>query len=130
MYSKLWKLAGFALTLAACASGIQQNDAAFSPAPPAEASTLIVRNDYFGETDVYAVMGHTRTRIGSVGAGRTATFRLPRTLLMRSEIRFQIDPVGPVAPFTLQPISIGPGNNIELSVAPALQMSSYAIVNR
>ena len=124
----LWKLAGCALALAACAPAVREKDVAFSPAPPAEGSTLIVRSDYLGEADIYAIMGHTRTRIGSIAAGRTANFRLPRALLMRPEIQFQIDPVGPIAPFTLQPISIGPGNVIELSVAPALPMSSYAIV--
>lgn len=123
----LWKVVGCTLALAACAPGIREEDQAFYPAPPAEESTLVVRNDNIGEMDIYAVMGSTRTRIGSVLGGRVAEFRLTRSLIMRPWIQFQLDPVGPVGPFTYQPITIGPGNVIELAVAPALQMSSYSI---
>ena len=125
----LWKIAGCALALAACAPGVQDKNLAFAPAaPPTEASTVVVRNDYLGELDVYAITGSIRTRIGSISGGRTASFRIPGSLLIRPEIQFQVDPVGPVAPFSYRPIAVGPGNMIELSVAPTLQMSSYAIV--
>lgn len=124
----LWKVAGCALVLAACAAGIEQENVAFAPAPPAEESPLIVRSDYFGEVDVYVVAGSTRARIGTVPTAGTAKLRIPRVFLARPEIQFQIDPVGPGAPFTYRPISLRPGNAIELSIAPTLQMSAYSIV--
>lgn len=124
----LWKIAGYALVLAACATGIERESAAFAPAPPAEESTFTVRNDYFGEVDIFIVAGNTRARIGTVSTAGTAKLRIPRVFLARSEIQFQIDPVGPVAPFTYRPISFAPGNAIELSIAPALHMSAYSIV--
>ena len=89
---------------------------------------MSVRNDFFGEVDVYVVTGSLRARIGSVQAARTANFRIPHAFTVRPEIQFQVDPVGPAAPFNYRPIAVLPGSNIELSLAPALQMSSYAIV--
>jgi hypothetical protein len=120
-------MAACSLVLVACVSGRQVQDDAFFPAPRAEEATLVVRNDYFGEMDVFAVMGSTRTRIGTVGTGTTQQFRLSRTLMARPWIQFQLDPLGPVGPFTYQPISFTPGSRVELAVAPTLQMSSYAI---
>ena len=125
---QLWKAAGCALVLAACAPAAREPAAGFMPAAPSEKSTVVVRNDYFGEMDVYVVAGATRTRLGSVPTAGTANFRIPPTFLLRTEIQFQVDPVGPVAPFTYQPIQLRAGNDIELAVAPALGMSSYAIV--
>ena len=125
----VWKAAGLALLLGACASpGVQHQDMAFAPAPAVESARVFVQNDYFGDMDLFAINGSIRTRIGAIPAGRTAGFRIPASLLVRPEIQFQVDPVGPEAPFTYRPISLAPGNSVELSVAPALQMSSYAIV--
>lgn len=117
----LWKLAACAVVLAACAPVVQKKEAFV-------VSAVVVRNDYLGVMEVYAITGSIRTRIGAVATGTTATFPIPRYLLMRPEIQFQVDPVGPVAPFTYPPIPVEPTNVIELSVAPTLQMSSYAIV--
>jgi hypothetical protein len=125
---RLYKIAACALTLAACVSSIPEEEVSFAPGQAVEAPRLVVRSDYFGDLDIYAITGATRMRIGAVSTGRTVNFRLPRTLLTRLEIQFQIDPVGPVAPFTYRPIAFGPRNVIELSIAPTLQMSSYAIV--
>ena len=56
-----WKLAACLVSLVACAPGVHQQTDAFAPAPPAGASTLVVRNDYFGDMDVYAVVAaHAR----------------------------------------------------------------------
>jgi hypothetical protein len=125
---QLWKAAGCALVLAACAPAARDSGAGFMPAAPSEKSTVVVRNDYFGEMDVYIVAGATRTRLGSVPTAGTASFRIPGVLLLRTEIQFQVDPVGPVPPFTYQSFQLRPGNDVELAVAPALTMSSYSIV--
>ena len=124
---QLWKLAACSLVLAACAPVVQHIEITATP-PVTDGSVLIVRNDYVGTMEVYAITGNIRTAIGTVRAGATATFPIPRRLLMRPEIQLQVDPVGPVAPFTYQPIAVGPAKVIELSVAPSLQMSSYAVV--
>ena len=87
-----------------------------------------MHNDYAGEMDVFMMNGSIRTRIGSVAAGRTASFRIPGSLLIRPELQFQVDPVGPVGAFTYRPFAVGPGITIELSLTPALQMSSYAVL--
>jgi hypothetical protein len=114
--------------LAARAPAVRESAAGFMPAAQSEKSTVVVRNDYFGEMDVYVVAGATRTRLGSVPTAGTANFRIPRTFLLRTEIQFQLDPVGPVPPFTYQPFQLRLGNDVELAVAPALTMSSYSIV--
>jgi len=125
---QLWKAALGALALAACAPGASESGAGFMPAAPSEKSTVLVRNDYMGEMDVYVVLGATRTRLGSVPTSGTANFRIPDALLQRTEIQFQVDPVGPAPPFTYQPFQLRAGNDVELAVAPALTMSSYSIV--
>ena len=125
---QLWKAAGCALVLAACAPAARESAAGFMPAAPSEKSTVVVRNDYFGEMDVYVLAGATRTRLGSVPTAGTANFRIPGTFLLRTEIQFQVDPVGPVPPFTYQPLPLRAGNDFELAVAPSLGMSSYSIV--
>ena len=125
---QLWKAATCALALVACGPAAHESGAGFMPAAPSEKSTVLVRNDYLGEMDVYVVLGATRTRLGSVPTSATANFRIPNVLLQRTEIQFQVDPVGPVPPFTYQPIQLRPGNDVELAVAPALTMSSYSIV--
>lgn len=129
LYSQLrWIAPGLALAVSACATPIDKQDLAFAPAPPAEEATLVVRSSYFGEVNIYVVAGATRARIGSVPAGGSRDLHIPRAVLTRPEIQFQVDPVGPIEPFTFRPIPVEPGKGIELTVAPALQMSSYAIV--
>jgi hypothetical protein len=123
--SQRLRLAVCALALAACAPGAEVEP---SDEPSTESSSVVVRNDYLGEVDIYAVAGGTRTRIGTVQSGQTREFAIPRPLLARTEIQFQIDPEGPAASFTLRPISLVPGNTIELSVAPNLAMSSISVV--
>jgi hypothetical protein len=93
-----------------------------------DSSKVLVVNGYLGEVDLFVVAGATRTRIGTVQSGRTKEFVIPRPLMARTEIQFQVDPVGPAAPFTFPSIALVPGNIIELSLAPTLQMSSIAIV--
>lgn len=131
----LWKLAALALAVAACAPGIEQQDVGFLPASRAEdvavqEFSLVVRNDYLGEVNVYAIAGSTRTRIGAVPAGSTAQLRIPRAFQFRPELLLQLDPVGPVEPFTYRPIAANPGTLIEFAIAPALEMSSHAILSR
>lgn len=122
------KIAGFAVALAACAPGMDEGRSTYAPAPREEQSSVSVRNDFFGEVDVYVVTGAIRARIGSVRAAQSANFRIPSTFMVRPEIQFQVDPIGPEPPFNYRPIALTPGNHVELAVAPALQMSSYAIV--
>lgn len=125
---RLLIIAGCALVLAACAPGINEQHRTFVPAPRADQSSLLVHNNFFGEVDVYVINGSIRSRIGSVPTAGTASFRIPGTFLVRTQIQFQVDPIGPEEPFNYRPLAVNPGNDVELSVAPALQMSSYAIV--
>ena len=126
---RFWQMLFCSLALGACGPAAYAQYDGFFPAPsPSEETTLVVHNEYFGDMDVYAVTGSTRSRIGSVGIGKTQELRLPRIIAERPWIQLQLDPVGPVEPFTYQPITVMTGSRIELAIAPALQMSSVAIV--
>ena len=121
-------LLALALAPSACAPATQEHDLGFNQPAAAEEPMIVVQNDYWGEMDIYAVKGGTRWRLGSVTTGSTAKLRIPHALMAGTEIQFQADPVGPVAPFAFPPISIPPGATVELTLENVLPMSSYAVV--
>lgn len=123
-----WVRAGFALALAACAPAAQEQDLGFGQPAAAEKSTIVVRNDYWGEMDIYAVIGGSRWRLGSVMTSSTAKLSIPHALTVRPEIQLQADPVGPGRPFTFAPIAMRPGATVELTLANMLPMSTYSVV--
>ena len=127
MVQRYWLTTVLMLALPGCASVVSQDDVEFVQSAPAEESTLVVANNYWGEMDVFALNGGTRVRLGSVMTGKTATLKISRDLLARPEVQFQIDPVGPENAFTFPPISVHPGATVELTVQNSLRMSSYSV---
>jgi hypothetical protein len=119
-----WVAAGLVLGLAACAPAAQQEDFGFAQPAASEQSTILVKSDYFGETDIYALTGSTRIRLGTVRTGGTAELRIPAVIAGRAEIQLQADPVGPNAPFTFPVISLRPGHTMELVLTSSLPMST------
>lgn len=117
--------ASFAVMLAACAPAIPQESVGFVQPAPATESAVVVRNENVTEMDIYAVMGSTRSRIGTVQAGQTATLRLRAALMARPELMLQADPVGPEEAFTFPAISIRTGTTVEMRLAPILRSSGY-----
>jgi hypothetical protein len=117
---------GLALTLTACAPAWQEEYTGFN-APASRESSLLVRNNYASEIHIYAVLGSTRSRIGSVTAGGSAEFHIPRQLLDRPELQLQADPVGPDPAFTFPAFQFRPGLTVHLTVEASLPTSSYSI---
>lgn len=122
-----WVAAGLALMLTACAAA-REEDLGFSQPAPAEESVLVVQNDNLVEMDIYAVMGSTRARLGSVPAGQTAKLRLSRLLVSRPELLLQADPIGPQTAFTFPVIPVRPGVTVGMLLASSLAMSAFTCI--
>lgn len=108
---------------AACAS-VAEQDRGFVQSAPNEEATLYVRNEYLTQTDVYAIAGSARVKLGTVKPGDGAQLRVPRTFVDREDVQFQLDPVGSEQPYTLPPIAVWPASSLQLTVASRLSLST------
>jgi hypothetical protein len=92
--------------------------------------TVRVQNQNWSDVVVYAVRGGRRHRLGMVTSMSSARFRLPRGLAMGSgDLQLVVDPIGSSRGFTSQPIHVGNGQDIALSVQNHLPMSTVSLWN-
>lgn len=109
----------------ACAPIDQYRENAFQAAPE-EPAILIVHNNYWTETTVYAVNHGFRTRLGTVRSGEKLELKVPRHLVT-ADLRFQADPVGPEDPVTFPRLMITPNATVELNLATNLHLSNFMV---
>ena len=112
------------LVLASCAPAATQTA---TSAPPEPGISLTVANQNWLDVTVYAIRGATRIRIGQVTGNGTAQLRIPRHLLVAGQVRLMADPIGSNELYISEPISVDPDQRLQLTVAPAVNMSSYAV---
>jgi hypothetical protein len=113
-----------AALLAACASGAKGG---VSSALEAEPISVSVTNQNWLDVDVFVVHGGSRYRIGEVGGNTSATLSIPSSLIVHGEIQLMADPVGSDDRYTTGTISVMPDQRLQLTVAPRMRMSSYAV---
>jgi hypothetical protein len=89
-----------------------------------------VQNDNWLDVVVYAVNGSTKFRLGSVTGIGSGTFRLASGLSPTGSVRLLVDPIGAPAGYITEPITVAPGQRIELRVASPVSMSSFAVWSR
>ena len=118
---------GAATLLAACASGANRGVSSELEAQPI---SLSVTNQNWLDVDVFVLRGTSRYRIGEVGGNTSATFSIPSSLIVRGEVRLMADPVGSDDRYVTETISVAPDEKVQLTVAPRMRMSSYAVWNR
>ena len=94
----------------------------------AEGAVLTVTNDYLTDVTVYAVRAGTRTRLGTVYGFRTETLAIRNTVLWGAgTLRFLIlDRLSGRAHLT-EPFTIGPSDNVLLTVRNPINMSSFLL---
>ena len=114
-------LMGLTIDAAACASHHA------SAALPLEPVVVIVNNSNYLDVDVFAVRGGSRTRVGSVTGLSSATFNVPAHYALNGTLQLLVDPIGSDATYLTDKIAVGPGQQLELTVAAVLRMSSYSV---
>jgi hypothetical protein len=97
------------------------------PTPVQPVTIVRVRNTNWMDVTVFAVRGVTRKRIGFVTALATTSFTIPEGLAPDRTIRLLVDPVGSDRTFLADAVALMPGQTIELTVMPSLNMSSVAV---
>jgi hypothetical protein len=114
---------GAALLLSACASGANRASTGVDSAPV----SLTVTNQNWLDVDVFVIRGTTRYRLGAVGGNSSAMLRIPSSLIARGEVQLMADPVGSSDVYVSDLISVAPDQQLQLTVAPRMRMSSYAV---
>jgi hypothetical protein len=114
---------GAALLLSACASGGNRTSAGVDSAPV----SLTVTNQNWLDVDVFVIRGTSRYRLGAVGGNSSATLRIPSSLIARGELQLMADPVGSNDVYVSDVIPVAPDQSLQLTVAPRMRMSTYAV---
>lgn len=115
---------GAAMLLSACASGAKQGVSSNLESKPI---SLTVTNQNWLDVDIFAVRGGSRYRLGAVGGNSSATLRIPAAAMVRGEVQLMADPIGSNDVYMTEVISIAPDEQLQLTVAPRMRMSSYAV---
>ena len=118
-----YAILGAALLFSACASGANRASSRPDSAPVA----LTVTNQNWLDVDVYAIRGTARYRLGAVGGNSSATLRIPSSLIAHGDLRLMADPVGSNDVYVSDVIPVAPDQSVQLTVAPRMRMSSYAV---
>jgi hypothetical protein len=117
---------GAATLLVACASGASR----VSSNPEQRPISLTVTNQNWLDVDVFVVNGTSRYRIGEVGGNGSATLSIPVSLLVNGQVQLLADPVGSNDIFVTDLFTVAPDEQVQLTVAPRMRMSSFAVWNR
>jgi hypothetical protein len=119
-------LIGALVLLAACAPGAK-NARGVSPSLDVY---LTVDNQNWLDASIYAIRGASRTRLGQVTGNGSAQLRIPSSVIIGGQIRLMADAIGSNERFVTDVISVDPEQRVQLILAPAMQMSSYALQHR
>ena len=115
-----------ATVLAACASGANRGGSGVAAQP----IPLDVTNENYLDVDIFVVRGTSRQRLGTVGGNGSATLSIPANLIVHGEFQLMADPIGSKDVYVSDRIAVGPDQIVELTVAPRMRMSSFAVYNR
>lgn len=121
------RIAVLSMVLALASAGCHRGSFANAPAGTQGSVGLVVQNQNFYDMDLYVVSEGLATRVGSVGGNSTATFTLDPSFLPSSDLRVIATPVGGNGRASSGPLSVGPGQTINFTIAPVLRQSSATI---
>ena len=114
-------------------TGCAQQATSFETGIHTEQTALRIRNDNWLDVRVYLVSdtGARAVRVGTVSAASSSVIRLRGRVLQeirnRGTVRFLLRPIGSRASYTTQAILVHPGDQIRLSVANQLAMSTFFV---
>ena len=113
----------------ACATNRTSNEVGLAGADAAP--TVTVQNDNWLDVAVYVVHGTSRFRIGTVSSTSRQTFKLPREGATGAiPLQILADPIGENRRYITDPVTLAPGQRLEVKVGSPISISSFAIWNR
>ena len=117
------------VAFSACAPGATMDGPA-GPQKGVQQATVRVQNQNWQDMVVYLVRGTTRTRLGTVTAMNSQTFRVPRASLGASGlVRLMADPIGGGRAYTSEVLTVRPGQRVSLDVGHSLAISFVSVWN-
>ena len=119
-------LIGALLLLAACAPAAKNGTAV----APSSDVYLTVENQNWLDVSIYALRGASRMRIGQVTGNGSAQLKIPSSVIVSGQVRLMADAIGSNERYVTDIIAVDPDQRVQLMVAPAMRMSSYAVRGR
>ena len=114
-------------------TGCAQQATSFETGIHREQTALRIRNDNWLDVRVYLVSesGGAVVRVGTVSAASSSVIRLRGRALQeirnRGSVRFLLRPIGSRATYTTLAIIVHPGDQMRLSVANQLALSTFFV---
>ena len=79
------------------------------------------------DVNVFAVSGGQSFRLGTVSTNQTTRFELPESLRAAPDVDVVIEPIGTSERFVADNAMVGPGQELTIRVANALQQSAVSV---
>lgn len=126
---RLWVTALAAVWVAAagCGHGGAQEDDAEGSAPEPEPVAVHVQNRTWSDLTIYLLRSNTRIRLGFVTSMDTATFTLRNPWIRTGPLALLADPVGELAEFRTESLTLHPGDWVEWRVENTRSQSGVSI---
>lgn len=94
-------------------------------------AVLTVKNEYLNDVAVYALRAGSKVRVATVYGFKTETIQLKASILSgASSVRLLIEPLGSAATHVTEPITVLPGDSVELTVRNPINLSSVTVLHR
>ena len=123
-----WAAAGMVLLLAG--SGLASGRETEVSGRASPAATVSVTNHSGLDVDIFAVLGSSRVRLGTVVASRTASFQIPSENLGAGSLRIAAEAVGTRDPYLSQALTVADGDRIIVTIGARLAQSSTRVESR
>jgi hypothetical protein len=121
------RLAATLLALAGAAGCGPRPGSRPAPVPPV---TVQVTNQNRADVNLYVLRGGTRTRLGTVVAGGSRTFRLrhlPGPTVQ--QLGFEVQRIGAEGVYVLRRVAVAPGQEVHVRVQDLLSTSQVTVAN-
>ncbi|MBI2456031.1 MAG: hypothetical protein HY704_05045 [Gemmatimonadetes bacterium] len=94
----------------------------------ASAVFLTVHNRHWLDMRVYLVREGSRFSLGTVSSLQSTTREIPASVLgSGSSFQLQADPIGSVRTYTTEPLNVGLGQRVELTLENNLSLSTVSV---
>jgi hypothetical protein len=94
-------------------------------------AVLTVQNEYLNDVAVYAIRAGSKVRVATVYGFKTETIPIKASILSGAgSVRLLIEPLGSVASHVTEPITVLPGDSVELTVRNPINLSSVTVLHR
>jgi hypothetical protein len=119
------RLAATLLALAGAAGCGPRPGSRPAAAPPVRVEVI---NQNRSDVNLYVLRGGTRTRLGTVVAGNSSTFRLrhlPGTGVQ--QLGFEVQRIGVEGVYTLRSVAVGPGQAVHIRLEDLMSTSEVSV---